>query len=196
VYDGKVYVGSHGNGGRVYCFGSSFVPTPGSFSILKQGWNLVSVPWIQTDQDLSEVLVSIAGSYDAVQWYDGNNDWRHFKEGKTFGNDLFQINERMGFWIHITQPGDTLFLYNGTEPTGNQRITLYPGWNMVGYPSLTGYQRTVALNNLTFDTHVDSIWSYNSTIQKWKKLGPTDYLEPGKGYYIHAKSECEWEVPL
>jgi hypothetical protein len=102
----------------------------------------------------------------------------------------------MGFWIHITNPGDTTFLYNGTQPTSNQTISLYPGWNMVGYPSLTSYNRTEGLNNLTFDDQVDAIWSYDASTQKWEEMGESDYFEIGRGYYIHATAECEWEVPL
>ncbi len=170
-----------------------------NYSILKQGWNLVSTPYIQTDQNLTKVLEMIDGYYDAVQWYDitdKNDLWKHYKVGKPYGNDLSKINETMGFWIHITNPGDTIFLYNGTQPTQNQTIILHPGWNLVGYPSLTSYKRTKGLNNLTFDTHVDSIWTYNATTQKWKGLGPSDYFELGRGYWIHALTKCEWEVPL
>ncbi|UCG69945.1 MAG: hypothetical protein JSV09_02695, partial [Thermoplasmata archaeon] len=169
------------------------------YTILKQGWNLISIPYIQSDTNIDEVLSSIDGLYDAVQWYDRmdtNDHWEHKKVGKPFGNDLFELDESMGFWVHITPPGETLFPYKGTQPTVNQTISLFPGWNMVGYPSLISYDRTAGLNNLTFDTHVDSIWMYNSTTQKWKELGLTDYFEPGMGYFVHAKSECEWEVPL
>jgi hypothetical protein len=102
----------------------------------------------------------------------------------------------MGFWIHITQPGDTIFIYNGTQPTVNKTITLHPGWSMVGYPSITSYNRTKALNNLSFNTHVDAILTFNASTHKWKELGPTDYFELGKGYWIHAKTKCEWKVPL
>ncbi|UCE36617.1 MAG: right-handed parallel beta-helix repeat-containing protein [Thermoplasmata archaeon] len=170
-----------------------------NFTELIQGWNLISIPLIQDEQNLTRVLGSIDGWYDAVQWYDPtdlDNPWDHHKVSKIRGNDLFKLNESMGFWIHITQPGDTIFVYNGTQPISNQTITLYPGWNMVGYPSLTDYNRTNGLNNLTFDTHVNAIWTYNASTQKWKELGESDYFEIGKGYYIHAKEECEWEVPL
>ncbi len=170
-----------------------------NYTILKPGWNLISIPLIQNNQNLKKVLEMIDGYYDAVQWYDitdTNDPWKHNKVGKPFGNDLSEINETKGFWIHITPPGDTIFLYNGTQPTSNQTIPLYPGWNLVGYPSLTNYNRTEGLNNLTFDTHVNSIWTFNATTQKWKELGPTDYFELGRGYWIHAKVECEWEVPL
>lgn len=174
-------------------------PAPGTYTILKQGWNLISVPLIQFNTALSSVLNSIQGKYDAVQWYDitdPNDPWKHYKVGKPFGNDLFEINETIGFWIHITRPGDTIFLYNGTQPVSNQTITLHKGWNLVGYPSLTNYNRTLGLNKLTFDTHVNSIWIYNASIQKWKEIGPSDYFEVGRGYWIHAKQKSIWEVPL
>jgi outer membrane protein assembly factor BamB len=168
-------------------------------TVLKQGWNLISIPLLQGDQDLTKVLESIDGYYDAVQWYDSTekgDPWKHNKIGKSFGNDLFELNETKGFWVHITQPGDTVFLFNGTIPTENQTITLNPGWNLVGYPSLINRDRTDALNNLTFGTQVDSVWSYNSTTQKWNEMTGSDYFEVGRGYYIHSLDFEIWEVPL
>ncbi|UCG69204.1 MAG: hypothetical protein JSV09_15720, partial [Thermoplasmata archaeon] len=122
--------------------------------------------------------------------------WKHYKVGKPFGNNLFELNETMGFWIHITQPGDTIFVYNGTKPTSNQTITLQPGWNMIGYPSLTSYNRTEGLNNPTFGQEIDLIQWYDAETQTWHDLGENDYFVPGRGYWIHANAECEWEVPL
>jgi hypothetical protein len=167
--------------------------------ILKNGWNLISIPLIQQEQNLAEVLELIDGYYDAVQWFDVTDTsypWKHFKVGKSFGNDLFELNETMGFWIHITQPGDTIFVYNGTTPTSNQTIQLHIGWNMVGYPSQTSYNRTVGLNNLTFVQEVDLIQWYDAETQTWHDLDENDYFVPGRGYWVHANVECEWEVPL
>ncbi len=178
---------------------ASFMVSASNVIILKQGWNLISIPAIQDDQSLTKVLENISGYYDAVQLYnnsDNADSWKHYKVGKPYGNDLAEINEKMGFWIHITQPGDTIFPYNGTQPTVNQTIDLYPGWNLVGYPSLTSYNRTDGLNNLTFGSDVDSIWTYDAATQKWKEIGASDYFELGRGYWVHAKTKCEWEVPL
>ncbi|UCG70381.1 MAG: right-handed parallel beta-helix repeat-containing protein, partial [Thermoplasmata archaeon] len=166
---------------------------------LKKGWNLISMPLIQQEQNLTRVLGSIDGWYDAVRVYDSNdtNDpWKQTKIDKPFGNDLSELNETMGFWIHITQPGNTIFLYNGTQPTSNQTIPFHPGWNLVGYPSLTSYNRTEGLNNLTFGSEVDAIWTFNVATKMWKEIGGGDYFEVGRGYWIHANIECEWEVPL
>jgi parallel beta-helix repeat protein len=170
-----------------------------NYTILKQGWNLISIPLMQEEQNITRVLGSIDSWYSAAQWFnpsDLEGLWKHHKVGKPFGNDLSHLNETMGFWIYITQPGDTIFLYNGTQPTSNQSILLHPGWNMVGYPSLTSYNRTEGLNNLTFNNQVDAIWSYDAATQKWEEMGESDNFIIGRGYYIHAKSECEWEVPL
>jgi parallel beta-helix repeat protein len=41
-----------------------------NYTILKEGWNLISIPLIQVEQNLTRVLGSIDESYDAVQWYD------------------------------------------------------------------------------------------------------------------------------
>ncbi len=170
-----------------------------NYTILKQGWNLISIPLVQGNTSLKKILEMIDGYYDAVQWYDStdpNKPWKHNKVGKLFGNDLSNINHTMGFWIHITNPGDTIFLYNGTQPTFNQSITLHPGWNMVGYPSLINRTRDNALNNIVFDQDVDVIWTFNAATQTWQETGPSDYFELGRGYWIHSKVTKVWDVPL
>ncbi|UCE74943.1 MAG: right-handed parallel beta-helix repeat-containing protein [Methanomassiliicoccales archaeon] len=172
----------------------------GNYIFLYEGWNLVSFPFIQSDTNLGNVLSSIKGSYTAVQQYnasDSNDPWKHNCSLKPpYMNDLYNIDHLMGFWIYITKFGGVLFEYFGVEPATNQTITLYEGWNMVGYPSLTSYNRTDGLNNLTFGTHVDSVWTYDARAQKLKELGPSDHFKVGYGYWIRAKDECGWEVPL
>jgi hypothetical protein len=170
-----------------------------NYTILKPGWNLISVPRIQVDQDITCVLDPIYGLYDAVQWLDASDTidpWKHNKVGKPFGNDLFEVNETMGFWIHITQPGGVIFEYNGNPPTENQGMILYSGWNLVGYPSLTSYNRTEGLNNITFQDDVDFIQWYDASTQTWYSMDEDDYFKKGVGYCIHSTKGCIWEVPL
>jgi parallel beta-helix repeat protein len=170
-----------------------------NYTILKQGWNLISIPNIQDNQEITKVLEMIDGYYDAVQWYDSidkNDHWKHYKIGKPFGNDLYELNESIGFWIHIKQPGDAIFVYNGTQPTVNQTISLILGWNLVGYPSTNAKNRTDGLNNIDFGSEVDAIWTYNATTQTWKEITASDNFEVGRGYWIHSKVTKTWIVPL
>jgi parallel beta-helix repeat protein len=172
----------------------------GNYIFLREGWNLVSIPFIQTDTILSQVLSSIKGAYNAVQWLnatDPADPWKHNSTSKpSHLNDLENIDHTIGFWIHIIEPGGALFEYLGTKPSSNQSIILHSGWNMVGNPSLTNHNRTEGLNNLTFNVEVDAIWTFDAALQKWEEIGINDFFEPGRGYWIHATTKCEWEVPL
>jgi parallel beta-helix repeat protein len=172
----------------------------GNCIFLYEGWNLVSIPFIQSDTNLSSVLSSITGDYDAVQWYnvsDNSDPWKHNHISKPSNlNDLCGIDHTMGFWIHITKTNGTLFDYPGIQPSENKTITPSPGWNLIGYPSLTSYNRSEGLNNLTFDTHVNSIWTYNSAAKKWEKVRGIDFFMVGKGYWVHTITDCVWEVPI
>ncbi|UCE36785.1 MAG: hypothetical protein JSW00_14905 [Thermoplasmata archaeon] len=166
---------------------------------LQPGWNLISLSLIQEDTSLSYVLDSIDGDYDAVQWYDPTDSadsWKHHKVGKPNGNDLFNLNEEMGIWIHITNPAGATLRYNGFVPKRNLEIDLHMGWNLVGFPSQCYRNRTMALNNVDFGMEVDAILTYDAHIQKWIKVGELDYIEPEVGYYIHARTDITWEVTI
>jgi hypothetical protein len=171
----------------------------GDYLFLHEGWNLISIPLIQADDNLYKVLETIEGKYDAVQWYNPNDTrdlWKHNKVGKPYGNDLLNLNEKMGFWIHITQPGGALFNYSGIRPSINQLISLHKGWNLVGYPSETMYNQTEAMNAIDLKSEVNMIMWYNANSKSWRWMDSDGYFVYGKGYYIHVKSECVWEVPL
>jgi parallel beta-helix repeat protein len=167
---------------------------------LYQGWNLISLPTIQSNISLNPVLQSIHGKYDAVQWYnvsDQTDFWKHCHISKPpYLNDLNEITHKIGFWVHVTTSGETVFSYSGTKPTQNQTIQLHKGWNLVGYPSLSNHNRTVGLNNLTFDTYVDCIQWYDASSRTWHFMDQDDLFVPGRGYWMHSKVEAEWEVTL
>lgn len=168
---------------------------------LSPGWNLISLPLIQTNSSILSVLDSINGEYDAVYTYETENPdlWKlHHTSKPPFMVDLFNLNHTMGIWIKITNSSGTTLILKGLLPTTSEGITLYPGWNLVGYPSLTSYNRTDGLNNLIFDTHVDSIWTYNATSGRWAEIGIFDNFESGRGYWIHsiASGKIVWNVPV
>ncbi len=171
-----------------------------NYSILKQGWNLISIPNIQTNQGITKVLEMIDGYYDAVQWYeitDKDDPWKHYKVGKPSGNDLFELNETIGFWIHITNPGETIFLYNGTEPTETYNITLYKGWNLVGYPS-----KLTRPPDFGLPSSVDMVQLYNPESELWESWDPgsyspdkLEYMKPGHGFWVHCtKTSDVWTI--
>jgi parallel beta-helix repeat protein len=172
---------------------------PGPHTIeLSEGWNLISIPTSYSNPDILTVLSDFEGKYDSVQWFDAkdpDDPWKHYQVQKPYGNDLFEINETRGFWIHIVHPGVTIFNYNITHLNEDQKIHLYPGWNLVGYPSHSNRIRSEGLNNIEFGVDVDAIQYYNSTTKTWHDLCPAEFFEIGRGYWIHSRVEKIWEIP-
>jgi murein tripeptide amidase MpaA len=164
------------------------------------GWNLISLPLLQKDITLDAVLDSIAGDYDAIQWYnvsDLQDPWKHHQIYKAANlNDLYFIDHTMGFWIHINKPGGTTLNTTGWQLSSPESVPLHIGWNLVGYPSMTSHNRTNGLNGLDFGTDVDCIQWYDTSTQTWHFLDQDDNFVPGRGYWIHSKVETDWTVPL
>lgn len=174
-------------------------PSPHSME-LSEGWNLISFPTIQSKTNIPTLFKSIEGEYNAVQWYDANKSFDNWKRNHISKspsvNDLNNIDNSMGIWIHITVPDGVYFQHSGSSPVMNQNVTLLSGWNLVGYPSFTNRNRTAGLNNLVFDTDVNVIQWFDSSTETWHFLNEEDSFELGRGYWIHAKTESVWEVPL
>jgi parallel beta-helix repeat protein len=172
----------------------------GNYTFLRNGWNLISIPFIQSDTGVGQVLSSLIDSYDSIQWFNSSktfDPWSHNHKNKpNILNDFKEIKHSIGFWIFINDSNGTLYEYPGAPPTSNQTIQLHTGWNMVGYPSLTNHNRTIGLNNLEFGTDIDAIQWFDTATKTWHFMGPDDSFVPGRGCWVHSKVNTTWEVPL
>jgi len=163
----------------------------GKFVIqLNQGWNLFSIPLAQNNTKISEVLKSISGNYNIVQWYDAKFGKWHFSL-----SGLTDINRTRGFWIHIKNKCNLSIV--GAIPESTD-IVLYEGWNLVGYPTLKTRNLNDALIGITwqavqyynaFDT-IDP-WKHNST-KKLDNLNDLKEMQPGRGYWVYVTINDTW----
>jgi hypothetical protein len=163
---------------------------------LGEGWNLFSIPLIQSDSSMDIVLKTIENNYTKIQGYHaGRSDpWTHWHEDKpNYFNEEISIEIEAGYYIDMKYTD--VLVVAGVVPDSHQ-ISLKSGWNLVGYPSFTNHNRTIGLNNLVFDSEVDAIQWFNSSTKTWHFLEEGDLFEVGRGYWIHAISDCVWEVPL
>jgi hypothetical protein len=174
--------------------------------LLYKGWNMISIP-INTDGDLN-VLNSIAGQYDAVQVYDVNNSndpWKHYKMGKPYGNDLSStpVPTYGGRGLWILMKNDAVLIPEHRDPTANPLypgytpIKLEPGWNFVGYPSMTTLAIDIALTGVQYDM----VQTYDVITHQWLSYDPGSYstdtltqMETGRGYWIHCTAISTWYV--
>lgn len=160
------------------------------YESLVGGWNLVSLPYVQADTSAATVLASISGSYECAKWFnaqDSADPWKSYRQGGT-ANDLTSIDHRMAVWIKATG-ACTLTVY-GNIPSSTS-ITLYTGWNLVGYPSQTSRLASATLPSAA------------NIVSVFKSTAPyvTDYtdktlvtMSQGNGYWVHVTADVTWTV--
>jgi hypothetical protein len=103
------------------------------------------------------------------------------------------INNAMGFWLHLTaNGGDQALTLNSYAATpGSTVITLYAGWNLVGYPSLT------ATTGASLPGTVDMLSVYSGSTTYTDYVGAA--MDPiaishGNAYFMHATATAPWTV--
>ncbi len=160
------------------------------------GWNFVSFNLdangdnYAVANDLVEILedteYGIPGSYDKVMYYSAaDDDWKTYVPGRsTQYNDLSTWNTQMGLWIHMTV--DDSLTVEGTRQSTTD-ITLYPGWNMVSYPS--SESGTDVPDDVSTVGYYDGAAEYNLAYDQT----PGDMtLNPGEAYWFYYTGTSSW----
>ncbi|UCE74193.1 MAG: hypothetical protein JSV56_00430, partial [Methanomassiliicoccales archaeon] len=162
---------------------------------LNKGWNLVSIPVILENPSIVEVLSSIEGDYNMVQWYDALCDsWL------TYPGDSTDLSHHMAFWIHMKT--DSVLEITGISPfyTAIELLASGRGWNLVGYPAMHNKtiqgalsyieDKYVAVQNFKSEDEGDPWKHYHID----KPFNDLHHFNTGRGYWIKVNCDCEWVV--
>ena len=156
---------------------------------LESGWNLISVPLIQKDWGVAEVLKTTA--FDRVLGYDSldrENIWKEYNLNKPY-HDLSELEITKGYWIHLTQ--DCNLTVVGRVPV-ETRITHSVGWNLLGYPSFTNRTIRSALEEKYWET----VEGFKNTTSPYylEELSGMDLMITGNGYWIFFSTSGVWTM--
>jgi len=177
-----------------------YVPPVDTDIPVSVGWNLISVPTLQEDEDIASVLSDSAGdgatTWDRALWYnpwDSASPWEQYCTGWDPSlNGLTTLNHSMSIWINVVTAGDGYLTVTGTEQSSTT-IALHSGWNMVGYPAVDDSAYTVS--SLKSATGATAVEGFNSTAAyKTSSLQDSYVLKEGEGYWIHVPSTTTWTV--
>ena len=161
------------------------------------GWNLVSFNVVPESTDIVQILEhevnGIRNSYDRVMYYDASTaQWLTYVPGRAdHFNTLRTWDHTMGLWIRML--GDDTLTVEGIRPNVTD-ITLYPGWNMVGY-SATGVR--IASGVLPEEVTKIGVFSryetYNVAYFSDLSIAP---MGEGRGYWVYnaADHQITWTL--
>lgn len=149
------------------------------------GWNFISTNLIPEEDELSSVLdEQVIDLIEKVLYYDSESDeWNSYMPSRSdHFNDDIPLDQTMGIWIRVAD--DCKLTFSGYEPDST-KITVNPGWNMIGYPSSTtttenipeevtkiGYFDATKNDNIAYEYDTDNF-----------------EFEPGKGYWIYNDAD-------
>ena len=144
-----------------------------------------------------------SGLFEKCSHYD---DWGWWPA--TGSENFTELEPGRGYWVMAKN--DCNLTFTGTEPS-DLNITLSTSWNLIGWYSmeeaLLGQESVVGDPlNVTPKNSLSSIYRYNSSTGLFEKCSHYDdwgwwpatgsesftKLEPGKGYWVMAKNDCEW----
>lgn len=136
-------------------------------------------------------------TWDRIMWYDpadvGGDHWKSYNTAYPGTQDMPNVNNRMGFWVHLLTNDNILTIGEGQDPTGTT-INLEAGWNLVGFPSQTeGY----TAGNLKTDSGDGGmiIQRYNDAAAYDIELMPdVDNFQEGNAYWVYATAAYPWTV--
>lgn len=162
---------------------------------LNSGWNLVSTPLLLSNNVTNEVLQTINDTCEVAYYYDASEGPDHWKD-TNFG-DLVEVNNTMALWVYLYK--SDYFITVGRVPNITN-ITLFSGWNLVGYPSFENRFLDDVLNGINWEKvecynskTPGDLWKINSTA-KPNQLNDLDMMAPGRGYWIFVTEESVWTV--
>ncbi|MCK5040180.1 MAG: YncE family protein [Candidatus Aenigmarchaeota archaeon] len=185
----------------------------GAFNItLNPKWNLISVPFVMTEDSIEEVFEDIADKVISVWTYDGVADeWYVYTPGP--GTDtLTEMKPGWGYWVLMNTSamegnsvqltiGGRLFSEAATPPSKK----VVPGWNLIGYygtdgelgyygPNENGDPTYCALYSLIDTVIGNPRWSslvtyWGPNNPPWKYMYAKNNMDAGAGYWMEIDVE-------
>ncbi len=155
---------------------------------LAPGPSLVSVPLIQSDENVETVLQTV--KYERAWYYDhSSQEWKWYMKDKTYSGGLSGLNHTMGIWANVTQASNLTVA--GIVPA-QTAIQLRTGWNLISFPS-TNTSYTVT--DLKAETGATRVEGYGSAPPYFLRvLGDADMLQAGQGYWVKVEADGVWTV--
>jgi len=156
---------------------------------LGKGPQLVSIPLIQSNEDVDTVLQTV--EFDKVWTYDSfHGDWEWSMSFKRYRRDLWSVNHTIGLWVNTTN--ECNLTVAGLVPS-TTLVHLVAGWNFVGFPS---YNSSFTVSDLKAEVGSNRVERFDSSMIPYhlKVMENWEILYAGYGYWVKVGTDTVWMV--
>ncbi|MCK4758308.1 MAG: hypothetical protein KAS67_07645, partial [Thermoplasmata archaeon] len=140
-------------------------------------------------------------TWDRIYWYDpiDADHWKCYDPAYPGTQDMPNVDNTMGVWIHLVNAGGDEALTTGVEGSQPSGVTvnLVAGWNLVGYPADT-LQLPYSADDLITDSGDGGmrIECFNAAAAYDIEVMPgVDNFQRGKAYMIYCTAAYDWIIP-
>ena len=154
---------------------------------LKAGWNLVSFYVDADDMTPATIFAPIQNRLLQVK----NLTQSYDPSVPSFLNTLSSLSVKDGYWLKVSE--DVSLSVEGPVPSGAS-INVKSGWNLVGYPRLSGEAVANELTSLgnTVVQIKDLGSSYDPSVPSF--LNTLSTMAPGSGYWLNVSQDGTWKL--
>jgi hypothetical protein len=154
---------------------------------------------VQSNTSLDHVIQGqgLPANRDYAIAYDpANQQWMSYVEGRpAFLNDLTDITNEMGFWMHTTN--NVRFTTAGY--VSDMNIDLSAGWNLIAYPYAQRYKTTAQIETdleLNCPGYVPGSLRIMDYSQPYLLKTPdgTETIPNEEGLWVRVIFDCIWSV--
>jgi|GEM_PF-4482288 len=161
------------------------------------GWFMLGSPLVQSDTSLNHVLQgqSLPGNWDyAMAWEATGDHWMsHLTTRPAPLNDLSDIANDMGFWLHI----NTNARWATAGYITDLSIPMKTGWNLVPYAFATRSMSASAIEtHLTTNCAGFDSWEMFDHTAAYRLKTPTgtELIGHGDAIWVHVTADCNWNI--
>ena len=161
------------------------------------GWFMLGSHLVQSDTSLAHVIqgAGLPANWDNLQLFDAvNGDWDSYLKGRPDSkNDLTDITNEQGFWIHLTSSSR----FSTAGYVEDMSIDLKAGWNLVPYPFAERIKTSAdIIAHLTSNCpNYDGMMIFDSgEAYRLVTPGGTETLAHGSGFWIKVTADTTWTV--
>jgi len=165
---------------------------------LAAGWNLMSLPIMPIDPDITAVLASIATNVKCVWYYDGCEDaWYAYQSNGDADFGLTTMEAGKSYWIEM-KAAATLSICGyklPCPPKGPPCYCYCHCWNMVGFHSVIARNLSDYLANLNPAGSLFGALTWTGATG-WQTVSLSTMMNPGQGYWMAFMTDACFAPPI